>query len=154
FSSALALLTFCAASASAVEPVVIDDSQLNAHSTTMGGATVLPTTRTVVHWFGQTQDPSDGITYGYNMVGANPATCGTDCSVTIEADITPIIVNVGGRTFDGREVLAATLASPQFALNDYGSTPFATAAGAFPNSPRFIRGPGGALSQGDAGNLL
>jgi hypothetical protein len=153
-SSVLALLMFCAASASAVEPIVIDDSLLNPRSTTIGGATVLPTTRTVVHWFGQTQDPSDGITYGYNIVGANPATCGTDCSVTIEADITPVIVNVGDRTFDGRDVLAATLASPQFALNNYGSTPFATAAGAFPMAPALIRGPGGALSQGDAGNLL
>ena len=51
-------------------------------------------------------------------------------------------------------VLAATLASPQFANNDYGSTPAATAAGAFPNTPALIRGAGGALSQGDAGNQL
>ena len=44
----------------------------------------------------------------------------------IETDITPLIVNVGGLTFSGNDVLAATLASPQFASNDYGSTPFAT----------------------------
>src|SRR5439155_25974513 len=79
---------------------------------------------------------------------------GSNCSVTIEADITPIIVNVAGRTYDGNNVLAATLASPQFALNDYGSTPFATAAGSFPSAPALIRGPGGVLSQGDTGNLL
>jgi len=48
----------------------------------------------------------------------------------------------------------ATLDSPVFALNDYGSTPFATAPGAFPNFPAFIRGPGGVLSQDDAGNQL
>jgi hypothetical protein len=48
----------------------------------------------------------------------------------------------------------ATLASPVFALNDYGSTPLATAAGNFPNLPFFIRGPGGVLSQNDAGNQL
>ena len=47
-------------------------------------------------------------------------------------------------------MLAATLASPQFATNDYGSTPFATRR-RVRTSPR---GPGGALSQGDAGNLL
>jgi hypothetical protein len=48
----------------------------------------------------------------------------------------------------------ATLASPLFALNDYGSTPFATAAGASPNPPSLIQGPGGILSQNDAGNQL
>jgi hypothetical protein len=48
----------------------------------------------------------------------------------------------------------ATLNSPLFALNDYGSTTAATAAGAFPQSPREIRGAGGALSQDDAGNAL
>ena len=138
--------------ATPIEPQVVDDSALKALTTTEGGATVLPTTRTVAHWFGQTTDPHNGVTYGYNMVGSNPNSCsGAACSTTIEADITPIIVHVGGWTFDGTSVLNATLASPQFANNDYGSTPAATAAGAFPASPRLIRGPGGALSQNDAG---
>jgi hypothetical protein len=44
------------------------------------------------------------------------------------ADITPLIVNIDGLTFSGNNVLDATLASPQFALNDYGSTPFLAAA--------------------------
>ena len=133
-----------------VEPQLIGDAQLKAITTTMGGASVLPTTRTIPHWWGSTLDPNNGITYGYNMVGADPNSCsGSACSVTIETDITPIIVNVAGRTFSGSNVLAATLASPQFALNDYGSTPFATAGA--PNVPR---GPGGALSQDEAGNSL
>ena len=133
-----------------VEPQLIGDGQLKALTTTMGGADVLPTTRTVPHWWGSTLDPSNGVTYGYNMVGSNPNTCsGSACSVTVETDITPLIVNVGGLTFSGNNVLAATLASPQFALNDYGTTPFATAGAA--NLPR---GPGGALSQNDAGNSL
>jgi hypothetical protein len=106
----------------------IDDSQLKALTTTIGGANVLPTTRTVPHWWGSTLDPDNGITYGYNMVGADPNNCsGSGCSVTVEADITPLIVNIDGLTFSGNNVLDATLASPQFALNDYGSTPFATA---------------------------
>ncbi|HEU0027137.1 MAG TPA: hypothetical protein VFQ25_08480 [Ktedonobacterales bacterium] len=131
-------------------PPVIDDATLKAMTTTMGGADVLPTTRTIPHWWGSTLDPSNGVTYGYNMAGADPDNCsGAACSVTIEADITPIIVNVGGLTFSGNDVLAATLASPQFATNDYGSTPYATAGA--PNVPR---GPGGVLSQGDAGNQL
>jgi hypothetical protein len=128
-------------------PPVISDEALQALFTTVGGADVLPTTRTVAHWWGSTLDPSNGVTYGYNMVGADPNNCsGSACSVTIEADITPIVVNIGGLTFNGMDVLAATLASPQFATNDYGSTPFATAGA--PNVPR---GPGGVLSQGDAG---
>ena len=64
---ALALLAFGAAAANAVEPIVVDDSQLKARSTTIGGASVLPTTRTIPHWFGQTTDPTNGVTYGYNM---------------------------------------------------------------------------------------
>ncbi len=139
-----------AAGASATPPQVIQDSQLQALTATFGGATVLPTTRTIPHWWGSTLDPNNGVTYGYNMVGADPNTCsGSACSTTVEADITPIVVNVGGMTFDGNDVLGATLASPQFALNDYGSTPFATAG-----APNLPRGPGGVLSQGDAGNAL
>jgi hypothetical protein len=146
---------FAASGTATVEPQVIDDSQLNAVSTTIGGATVLPTTRTIAHWWGSTRNPQNGVTYGYNMVGADPNNCaGSDCSITIQVDITPLIVNIDGLTFSGNDVLAATLASPQFALNDYDSTPAATAAGAFPNAPALIRGSGGVLSQGDAGNML
>jgi hypothetical protein len=146
---------FAASGTATVEPQVIDDSQLQAMTTTMGGASVLPTTRTITHWWGSTLNPHDGITYGYNMAGADPNNCsGPACAVTIEADITPVIVNIDGLTFSGEDVLGATLESPQFALNDYGSTPFATVPGNFPMAPALIRGPGGMLSQGDAGYLL
>ncbi len=137
-----------AASPKSAEPQLVDDATLKAMYTTLGGADVLPTTRTIPHWWGSTTDPSDGVTYGYNMVGADPTSCsGAACSVTIQADITPIIVNVGGLTFSGSDVLQATLASPQFATNDYGTTSGAT-------DTAFARGAGGVLSQGDAGNQL
>jgi hypothetical protein len=143
----VAVISASASAGGSVEPQLISDSQLQALTTTQGGADVLPTTRTVAHWYGQTLDPSDGVTYGYNMVGADPNHCsGSACSTTIEADITPIIVNVAGMTFSGSDVLAATLASPQFATNDYGATPFATAG-----APNLPRGLGGLLSQNDAG---
>ena len=129
---------------------VISDSQLQANSTTLGGSQVLPTDRTIPHWYGTTTDPHNGVTYGYSMVGSDPNTCsGTACSTTIQTDITPVIVNIDGMTFSGNDVLAATLASPVFAGNDYGSTPYATNGDA-----ASTRGPGGALSQGDAGNSL
>jgi len=138
-----------------VTPQVIDDSSLKASTTTVGGASVLSTTQTVAHWHGTAVNPDNGITYGYNMVGADPNNCsGSGCSTTITADITPLIVNIDGLTFDGTSVVGPVLASPQFALNDYGSTPAATAAGSFPNLPALIEGPGGTLSQGDAGNSL
>jgi hypothetical protein len=138
--------------AAQTQPQVIDDSQMKALSTTIGGANPLSTARTVQHWFGSTLDPHNGVTYGYNMVGANPNSCsGSACSADVTADVIPLIVVVEGRTFSGVDVLPATLASPLFVQNDYGSTPFATAAGAFPNTPALIRGPGGVLSQGDTG---
>ncbi len=127
---------------------VIQDSQLKASFTTMGGADVLPSTRTIPHWWGSTLDTNNGVTYGYNMVGSDPNTCsGSTCDTTVEVDVIPLVVNVGGLTFDGNEVVTPTLSSPQFALNDYATTPAATNTG-------FARGPGGALSQDDAGNLL
>jgi len=136
-------------------PQLIPDASLRAVSTVVGGASVLPTDKTIAHWFGQTRNPSDGVTYGYNMVGSNPTKCsGSACSTTVQTDITPIIVNIDGMTFSGSDVLPATLASPVFSQNDYGSTDFVTGAGSFPASPSRVRAPGGALSQNDAGNLL
>ncbi|HZD86560.1 MAG TPA: hypothetical protein VE088_00980 [Gaiellaceae bacterium] len=142
---------------------VISDSQLKAEFTTVGGLTggAAPEpagVRTIPHWFGTTLDPSNGVTYGYNMVGADPSTCpGTGCDVTVQADITPInvVVQYGGQdwTFNGADVLGATLASPQFADNYYGTTPAATVASCGPNTAE-CGGAGGTLSQGDAGNQL
>jgi hypothetical protein len=148
-------LSSTGSSAPAAERPVISYGQMQALSTTIDGAQVLETTRTVTHWFGATLDPNNGIIYGYNMVGVNPNNCsGADCDVTVTVDIIPLNVIVDGESFNGTDVVNATLASPVFALNDYGSTPFATIPGAFPDAPFFIRGPGGVLSQNDAGNQL
>ena len=137
---------FPAGAAAPPPPQVISDEQLKAMFTTLGGADVLPTTRTLTHFFGTALNPNNGVTYGYNMVGVDPSTNG---SATIQVDITPVIVNIGGMTFDGTSVVQATLDSPQFSTNDYGFTPFATAGAS--NIPR---GPGGLLSQDDAGVQL
>jgi hypothetical protein len=143
-----AILTSAASAAggaATVQPQVINNASLQAQTTTIGGANPLSTTRTVAHWFGSTLNPNDGVTYGYNMVGADPNTCsGSGCAATIATDITPLNVVVGGMQFNGTDVVTPTLASPQFASNDYGSTPFAT-------DSAYARGPGGVLSQGDAG---
>ncbi|HEU5215665.1 MAG TPA: hypothetical protein VFU30_09005, partial [Gaiellaceae bacterium] len=138
------------------QPQPIDAQSFSPTTTTIGGgANVLPTTRTVAHWWGSATNPQDGITYGYGMVGADPYTCsGSDCSVTIQADITPLIVNFDGMTYDGTAVVGPTLDSPVFAGNDYGTTPAATAAGDWPDYPQLTDGPGGVLSQGDTGVSL
>src|SRR5215472_8911537 len=44
----------------AVEPQIVDDSTLKAMTTTEGGADVVPSTRTIPHWFGQATNPVDG----------------------------------------------------------------------------------------------
>jgi len=147
---------------------VIQDSQLKAEFSTIGGgADVLPSMKTVPHWWGSTANPNDGITYGYNMVGSDPNACsGSACDTTVKADITPVIVkiNFGGQiwTFDptaptnngtGPTVVQGVLASPLFATNDYGSTTAATVPSCGANTS-LCKGAGGALSQGDAGNAL
>ena len=129
----------------------LDDSQLNALTTTVGGAAPLASENTITHFSGSTFNPDNGVTYGWNMAGVDPA---SNSSATIQVDVYPIVVNVAGMTFDGNNILAGTLASPQFATNSYGKTPAATAAGSFPNRPALVRGPGGTLSQGDARNQL
>jgi hypothetical protein len=141
----LAAFTPVSAATPTVTPQVISDNSLKALTATEGGAQALPTSRTVAHWWGSTVNGDNGVTYGYNMVGADPNNCaGSACDVTIQADITPINVNIDGLTFSGDDVLAPTLASPQFATNDYGSTTAAT-------DNTFGRGAGGVLSQDDAG---
>ena len=138
------------ASSSSNSIPVIPDSSLKALSSTMGGAPAENTAFTIPHWAGSSLNPDNGVTYGYNMVGANPFTCsGSACDSTVQVDITPIVVNVGGLTFNGNDSLAAAEASPQFATNDYGSTTAATSGAA-----NETRGAGGLLSQNDAGNQL
>jgi len=92
-------------------PPVISYDQMQALSTTIGGARVLPTTRTVPHWFGSTFDPNNGVTYGYNMVGADPNNCsGAGCDVTVTVDVIPLNVVVEGQSFNGSDAVNATLA--------------------------------------------
>ena len=140
-------LPFLAATASAgtsPQPTQVPDSAIKPMTTTVGGASVLPTTRTVAHWHGTATNPADGVTYGFNMVGADPA---TNSPTTITADITPINVVVNGMTFSGSDVVQPTLESPLFASHDYASTNFVTSAAGWFTS-------GGPLLSGNASNQL
>jgi hypothetical protein len=127
---------------------------MNPSTTTVGGAKVLPTDRTLDHFFETATNPNDGVTYGYNMVGADPFTCsGSACSTTVPTDIVPLNINVGGRSFNGTDVVNAVLSSPLFANNDYTSTTASSAVThKVPTPPGFTGG--GPLSSGNTSEQL
>jgi hypothetical protein len=143
---------FAAATAGAATgpaPISVPDSAIHAVTTTIGGAKPLPTTKTVTHWFGSALNPGNGVTYGFNMVGTDPA---LEQSTTITVDITPLNVVIDGRTFSGSDVLAATLASPVFATSDYATTPLVTNSTDGKTNDGFTAG--GTLSTGNSGVQL
>jgi hypothetical protein len=115
------LLALPASGASAPAPLQISDSALQAMATTVGGANPQPSMRTLTHFFATAVNPLDATTFGFNMVGQDPA---LQQSTTITVDITPLNVNVGGQSFNGSDVLQPTLSSPVFTNNDYTSTQF------------------------------
>jgi hypothetical protein len=135
------------AGSSSSGPAVVDDSNLHPKTITVGGASVLPTDRTVAHFFASAKNPHDGVTYGYNMVGSDPFNCsGSACATDVSVDIVPIKANLGGITLDGTTVQPAVLASPVFADNNYASTPNAS-------NNTLGKGPGGALTGGPTGTV-
>ena len=142
-------IPFMAAAANAASspaPIVIPDSALHAMSTTVGGAKPQPSTNTLTHFFRTAFNPLDSTTFGFNMVGQDPALLR---STTITVDVTPLNVNVGGATFNGTDILQPTLTSPVFTDNDYTSTQFVSDP-AVANG----HGPGGTLSPGNTSNQL
>ena len=95
-----------------------------AQFTTNGGATPLATDRTVPHWHSQFTDPTNGVTYGYNMVGTADPRTGSAGTTTVPVDIIPLNIYFaanGGLNLDGNDDLALTLASPMFNGYDYAA---------------------------------
>jgi hypothetical protein len=131
-----------AASPSGIQ--VISDAALKPQTATIGGAPVLKTTRTVTNWHGQTTDPNNGVTYGYNMVGVDPS---TNASATVGVDIIPLNLNVAGQAFNGTDNLGGVLASPLFTTGDYSTTSAASDSSGG-------KGSGGGLSAGNDGVQL
>lgn len=82
--------------------------------TTSGGASVLPTTKTVAHWHGSFVDGLSGQTYGFNMVGADPS---TGAATTVSTEIIPVnfvFSADGGYEFPADQVASDVQASPLF----------------------------------------
>src|SRR5258708_4204121 len=92
------LLASSASATTSPAPVVIPDSALQATSTTVGGAKLQPSTTTLTHFFRTAVNPLDSTTYGFNMVGQDPA---LQQSTTITVDVTPLNVITGGLAFTG-----------------------------------------------------
>jgi hypothetical protein len=89
--------------------------------TTAGGATPLPTDRTVPHWFGSFTDPTNNVTYGYNMVGnGDPRTyTGT---TTVPTEIIPLNFTFSnGQQFNGSDVTQAMVNSPMWQDNSWAT---------------------------------
>src|SRR5258708_12730998 len=107
-----------ASAGSSPAPAVIPDSALQAMSTTVGGAEPQPSTDTLTHFFRTAFNPLDSTTFGFNMVGQDPA---LQRSTTITVDVTPLNVTVGGRTFNGTDILQPPLTSPAFTTTNYTS---------------------------------
>jgi len=146
---ALPLLASAASAGATPAPVAVSYAALHASTTTVGGATVLPTTRTVAHWFGTAFNPHNGVTYGFTMAGADPA---LETSTTITADIVPVNVVVDGQAFRGTDVVQPVLDSPVFTSNDYTSTPYVTNTLDGTTNHSFTTG--GPLSGGNTSNQL
>ena len=146
---AVPFLVSTASAGTTPTPVVVPDSAIHASTKTIGGARVLPTTKTVAHWFGTADNPNDGVTYGFNMVGADPS---LEKSTTITVDITPVNVVIAGQAFNASDVVQPTLDSPLFTANDYATTPLVTNSTDGKTNNGFTAG--GALSSGNAGVQL
>jgi hypothetical protein len=126
-----------------------DDSQVNSTTKRFSEEAPHPGARTVRHWTGHSVNPVDGLTYTYDIVGADPR---TGRAATIGVDIIPLNVNVGGKSFNGSDRVEAILASPLFQRGDYTTTSAATTFNA--TTGRFGKGSGGALSAGNTGVQL
>lgn len=120
-------------------PTPIDESTLNPTSERFHGEGPHVEARTIQYWTSHATNPVNGLTYSYSLVGVDPASNG---GASIEVDIVPINVTVGGRAFNGSDVIPAVLASPLFQTGDYSSTSAAS-------TPTGARGAGGELSAGN-----
>jgi hypothetical protein len=117
-------------------------------STVVGGASPLPTDKTIPHWHGSFTDPTNGVTYGYNMVGsADPRTPGLG-SLTVPTDVIPVnfvFAANRGLALDAGTAITGLLNSPIFQPFRYSSTAQVS------DSTLLGAQPGGVLSAGNAG---
>jgi hypothetical protein len=114
----------------------------------VAGANPLRTDRTIPYWHGQFTDPGSGVSYGYNMAGADPS---FETSTTIQLDVIPVDLTFtanGNHALNGTDIAASVLGSPLFRSTDFTSTPVISG---YPDSDGVVPElPGGALSAGNS----
>jgi hypothetical protein len=115
------------------------------------GADPLPTEETIPHWHGQFTDPTNGVTYGYNMVGANPA---AQADTTVHVDLIPLnfVFPTYNVALNGSDIIPNLLASPIFHSTDFTATPKVTGPMDADQHVQVL--PGGPLSAGNTGVQL
>jgi len=123
------------------------DAGMSPKFTTMGGATPLATDKTVPHWHSEFTDPTNGVTYGYNMVGSEDPRNADAGTTTVGVDIIPLNFSFaanGGYPLNGSNVVSAIVNSPVFKSFDYTSTKYTT-------DEHYLPAKGGTLSPGNSG---
>jgi len=115
--------------------------------TIVEGAGPTTTDRTIPNWHGTFTDPANGVTYGFNMVGANPS---LNRDVTIPVDLIPVDVTYkkqGGFSLNGSDIIARVVASPVFQPTDFSTA--AAVTGPADSDGHIAVLPGGELSAGN-----
>jgi hypothetical protein len=87
-----------------------------------GGAPVLSTANTVTHWHGTFLDPHNGVTYGFNMVGTDPAGESSATISTVMVPINLVFAGQGGYPLNGTDVAPALAGSPIWVPSDYSQS--------------------------------
>jgi hypothetical protein len=87
---------------------------------TDGGAKPVATDATVAHWSGSFDDPANGNTYGFNMVGdTDPRGAGAGAT-HVTVDVVPLTFSFSdGIAFDGQAAATRALRSPVFRAGSY-----------------------------------
>lgn len=133
------------------------DSIGTAKYLTDGGAgTISPSAVTIPNWGSSFTDPTNGVTYAYSMVGANPA---SNSSTTVPFVIIPMDFTFASApagvdpTLAGSSKVDATIASPMFTgtanIGKASKTASAAPAGVAPQ-PRMEQEPSDTTQIGDA----
>ena len=123
-ANALLCSSVAVAGGPSATPLPLRDPDAPAY-TTFGGATPLATDATIPHWHGEFTDPTNGVRYGYNMVGSQDPRDPAAGTTVVPVDIIPLRLSFernGGYTLDGADEVALTVASPLFQNADYTST--------------------------------
>lgn len=91
-----------------------------------GGAHAGQADNTIPFWRSHYTDPTNGVTYGYTMVGKADPRSSNPGTTRVQTDIVPLNIVFkanGGFSLNGNGVVARTIGSPIFQTANYSFTP-------------------------------